>query len=84
MEELFREKAEREAEGDSVGYREHTLHEKIVEVASEVDRLRGELELKEKEIKRLRGFSRRFELLLGENASLTMKAQESEDLRDEN
>ena len=43
MEELFREKAEREAEGDSVGYREHTLHEKIVEVASEVDRLRGEL-----------------------------------------
>lgn len=30
--------------------------------------------MKEKEIKKLRGFARRFEVLLGENASLEMRA----------
>lgn len=42
------------------------------------------MELKDKEIKRLKGFARRFEVLVGENASLTMQAQESEEVREEN
>ena len=56
---------------------QHSLLEKVLETASENDRLRGELEAREREARRLRGFARRFETVLAENAGLLARIQQS-------